>query len=557
MKQKTLALVEALKHNDCDFEFYPTTQEIIDVVKRDIEASWAHERPSILDCGAGDGRVLTALDGKRSFAIEKAEPLINALDREVFVVGTDFKAQTLIDKKVDVVFSNPPYSEFADWSTKIIKEANASAIYLVVPERWEAIEKIHEAIKLREATHTVLGDYDFESADRQARAKVHVIKIDLSYKRRSSFGSPSAKTSPFDVWFDDNFKIGEVRESETLTSFKNLKERVENELEKSASNNELVKGDNIVPVLEALYQHDLELLIANYKSLEAIDGALMDEMGVKLDGLKEALSLKINGLKDRYWQELFNHLDKVTSKLCVASRQKMLKRLTEFAHVDFTQSNAYAIVIWVIKNANHFYNDQLIELVERMVSKANAVAYVSNRKTFGEEKWSWNGRPMRENKLRYKLEHRFVLEHIGGIKTGYDWEVERCQGLVESAHDLINDICTVASNLGYSTEDHQRPSDFFWESNKKYVFNCTNMRTSEDVVLMEVKAFKNGNLHFKINSDFMCQLNVEFGRLKGWVKSKQQAAEELDESIEVVEQHFSSALQLEPSSLKQLVKIAA
>jgi hypothetical protein len=120
------ALVRNLVNEGQDFEWYPTTQTMIDVVDADIRKR--HESSAnVLDCGAGDGRVLDRLAGKcgKKYSIEKSAILASRQPRDVIPVGTDFYQATLIDKKVDVVFCNPPYSDYANWAAKIIKEANA------------------------------------------------------------------------------------------------------------------------------------------------------------------------------------------------------------------------------------------------------------------------------------------------------------------------------------------------------------------------------------------------------------------------------------------------
>lgn len=81
------ATVRALKENDEDFEWYPTTEEIIRKVTldilREVEEGYARSF-SVLDIGAGDGRVLKSIQEKlkhqsacdhlqvECFAIEKA-----------------------------------------------------------------------------------------------------------------------------------------------------------------------------------------------------------------------------------------------------------------------------------------------------------------------------------------------------------------------------------------------------------------------------------------------------------------------------------------------------
>ena len=160
---------------------------MIDTIKADITGNgfFFDERFSLLDCGAGDGRILKALGAVEKFAIEKSEILRDMLDKDICVIGTDFNEQTLIDKKVDVLFSNPPYLEFAEWVKKIIREANTALIYLIVPTRWKDNAEIQALLKLRQAEATVISTQDFNDADRQARAVVDIIRIEMGYCRRA------------------------------------------------------------------------------------------------------------------------------------------------------------------------------------------------------------------------------------------------------------------------------------------------------------------------------------------------------------------------------------
>jgi len=154
----TLALINKLKEADQDFEWYPTTTEIlnklIDNVRRyvanefDKKNDWREKNiHSVMDIGAGNGKVLRALGaapremaredrGKlmsEFYAIEKSPILCQQLDPNIFIVGTDFMAQELMSKQVGMIFCNPPYKQFAEWSIKIIREAAASVVYLSNP----------------------------------------------------------------------------------------------------------------------------------------------------------------------------------------------------------------------------------------------------------------------------------------------------------------------------------------------------------------------------------------------------------------------------------------
>lgn len=82
-----------------------------------------------------------------------------------------------------------------------------------------------------------------------------------------------------------------------------------------------------------------------------------------------------------------------------------------------------------------------------------------------------------------------------------------------------------------------------FEAGQKEEF-CTN-KAGKELKLMEVRAYMNGNLYIKFNQSFMLALNVEIGRLQGWIHNAQQAAEEMDENIEIVNQYFNTSYTLE------------
>ena len=545
--KSTAAMVARLKQTDSDFEWYPTTTEILNIIKNDIDhlidESYLESQPSILDCGAGDGRSLMHLTAGKKYAIEKAKPLISAMDREIFVIGADFHQQVLMDKRQDIIFSNPPYEQFESWSTKIIRESRSAIIYLVIPSRWKDNAPINDALCLRNAETEVLGSFDFLNAERKARAKVDVIRITMTKLARFNRNS-EADTDPFDIWFAENFKV--AAPGKAKTSAMETKEVRQDEIK-----NELVQGRDIIDVLTSLYDRDLAKLMLNYKAFESLDATLLEELGVSFSGVREGLKTKISGLKNLYWNELFNNLNKITDKLTQKSREAMLSKLTSRTDVDFNSDNVYAVVIWVIKNANHYFDDQVIDLVERMVEQANVLLYKSNAKTFGRDSWRYCARP--EGLDRFSLESRVVLQRAGGLaNTEWAYDRERFNGLSERAYYLIMDILTVATNLGFDTTDMTRPMDFQWVSNKSCDFEYYDYRTGERGILMSVKAFKNHNTHIKFNSNFMSRLNIEFGRLQGWLKSAQEAASELDIPVDQAVQSFDSNLKLTGNSLVQL-----
>jgi hypothetical protein len=92
-------------------------------------------------------------------------------------------------------------------------------------------------------------------------------------------------------------------------------------------------------------------------------------------------------------------------------------------------------------------------------------------------------------------------------------------------------------------------------SGQKEEFTYRDPIKGESKLLMEVRAFKNGNLHIKFSPDFMLALNVEMGRLKGWIHSAAQAAEELGEDLEKVQTMYRSSYQMLPHAASEILML--
>lgn len=544
----TSLIVKQLKEHGEDHEWYPTTNKMLDVIKQHLAAK-KHRNVNelnidVLDCGAGNGKVLDAISGNgKKYSIEKSPILARIQANDIVPVGTDFHRVTLIDKAVGMVFSNPPYSEFELWATKIIREANAPDVYLVVPQRWKQSKQIEQAISARKATVEVIHSDNFLDAERQARAVVDVLHIDLSGNFRG-YSTQTQKIDPFEIWFDENFpKKVEKDEKE-----EHLKARVENQM---------VSGKNLIEILVSLYQQDMVSLQQNYTSICSLDTRLMEELGIKHHELAVAVKQKIKGLKNKYWKEFFDKYSSITGKLATRSRSKVLNLLNENTSVDFDEENAYAITLWVIKNANAYYDSQLIDLVETMTKQANVSLYKSNKRVYGDEDWRYSNWS-RSNKIpedltHYMLDYRIVLEHMGGISNSqYSWDRERFNGLGQTSAEFISDVLCVAETLSYKCNDTVLMYKGFkreWQSNRLEKFYTTTGQ-----LLFDVRAFKNGNLHIRFDTKFIKKLNVEFGRLKGWLKDKKTVCDEmLDVSHEEADEFFNSTLKLSSNNVQLLL----
>jgi hypothetical protein len=247
--------------------------------------------------------------------------------------------------------------------------------------------------------------------------------------------------------------------------------------------------------------------------------------------------------------------------------------------VDFSAQNAYAIVIWVIKNANKYFDKQLLELYQDLTKVENIKLYKSNQRAVIDD-WRY----LKEEMSHYSLDYRIVLRFWGALNAQFSFDHQN--GLGNAAADMIKDIITVAGNLDFDVRSFVLSPSMKWVSNHKNYFYLNvdhakhplnqgtktmqgkikdvyfveegsyyqyligedwyhgAMVSTEKDIFMEVKAFKNGNIHCKFNTDFMKALNIEAARLNKWIKSPQEVCEEFDITEDEAKEMFGSNFSL-------------
>jgi len=281
--------LKAVKRAAEDFEWYPTTREIIAALVADVRQegdrynySRANTCRAFLDVGAGNGKVLDAvreIEGMESLhAIEKSNTHLHSLPADVFILGVDFWHTSLLDKQLGFVFSNPPYSEFAEWSAKILREAPGDCVvYLVIPERWERSELIAREIEARKLKPEILGRFDFESAeDRAARCKVHLIKVKIPDGCRWMKDSPD---DPFVRFFNESFPYPETKEEKPFA------EQIEEA--------KIVYRLNFIEALCRLFDLRMAELQENYRAVCTLSPDILKEFEISREGLITSLRMKL------------------------------------------------------------------------------------------------------------------------------------------------------------------------------------------------------------------------------------------------------------------------
>ncbi len=554
-------LIEQLKDAGQDFEFYPTTKEMIRTIFEhrrhpysDGSGYSVDDFGNVLDIGCGTCNFKRFVDDlnkplerpngdyvdhskcvsiKQYYVMEKSRILIDRLPADAIVLGVDFHENTLIDKPVDTIFCNPPYSEYEDWTVKIIRESACKEIYLIIPQRWKNSERIKAELDKLPKRYTrrsdyrdyeepaqVIGSFDFLDAERAARAKVDIVYISKEH---------AAKDSGFNQFFDEIFDM----------SAKSDKFDFQSAEYQTEMKNELLTGRNKIEILCNGYAEAQRTLFEHFQAICSLDADILEVIGIKKKNVQEALKMKFKGLKTLYWNLAFDCLEEITSRLTSTSRDKIKSQFDKLLTVDFNASNVYALVIWVIKNANQYYKSQMVDFFLNMASPDNVQNYKSNQKVFARNQWGYN----RRSHSHYTLDYRIVCSSSSLPSEGdryYSHPTIR-----EKMEIKLQDVCTVANNLGFHIGETQYPEGYGQKG------HCMLKDGTE---LFEFKLYMNGNVHLKFNKEFIKALNVEVSRELGWIHSREDIAREfVPEMAKGAEKYFDKTLNIALSNVPALM----
>lgn len=583
MRSTTLALVKDLKENNQDFEFYPSTQSQIDAVVQDLKtilsdrefSSQYNYKVSLLDIGAGDGRVLEGIRAgledvpegdvplsTELFAIEKATLQISSYrEKDITLLGTEFDETNLISKNADVAYCNPPYSEFSHWIDKILSQLNFKILYVVMPKRWRDDKRIAEAIESRNICDVeTIQESDFLNADRAARAEVELVRFsfeDFDYDlspRRAKFSKRTYKitigmspSDPFQLFIDKELGLNKD-ESKSTQAFSEYseKERIKSEMnEEGTQSNELVKSRGVLWSLLDNYDADLLRILTQYKKISELDKSLLVELGIEYKQIESALRVKLFGFRNVYWSILFDELDVLSNRLTTAHRKKLIDTLNGNA-LDFTHKNATYIIEYAVKMANELVEESLIDVYKNMTSEKSILRmYKSNEHVFKDD-WRYSS-DNRNGRAKYVLDYRFITTHHSNFSS-YDFE----KGITDKARESCNDLLVVFFLLGYSDVTKDTNYDDIGAGNILTISGTEP--NGKRVDLLKIRYYKNGNRHLTFNQEAMLRFNATVSRLLGWVRSK----EEFDEDAQNTKTTKSSvwavgdALRISPNAILKL-----
>ena len=555
----TTDIVKIVKDNNNDYEFYPSTITMLNFIKEavqyrfkdkyDMDEYQKNEKEvSVLDIGCGDGRAAEIIScGGKKYFIEKSPILRNLLSEEFIPVGTDFYCTNLITlNKVDVIFCNPPYSDYIFWTKKILEESNCSYLYMIIPERWINNNELQNVLKLRKIEYRIIYEGDFLDAERKARAKINIVEFDInSNKRTNNF------IDPFKIWYEKTFpNLNELPETKeyNYNIREKIKERINDDLlENNIIDNSkaIISGKDYIHRLVELYELELKNFSKVYIALNELPSDILNSVNISKSQLLINLKEKISILKNVYWNEFFNSYESLKSRLTTENKKTLLNELLFNNCIDFNEENMYAVTVWALKQCNKLYDSQIVEVMESLMTYGNTLFYKSNERTFKKEDWRWNKNKI--EKYYLNLELRIILSYKGKIISDNETKYDYINNLHIDSHNFINDIIIVANNLGFFISE--RSEKRHWIAGKKQSFYLDN-----GDLFLEAIAYQNENFHLKLNIDFLKALNIEFGRIKKWINHKEDIVNEMNYSIIDANKYYNKNLRLDVES-KEVIKL--
>ena len=251
--------------------------------------------------------------------------------------------------------------------------------------------------------------------------------------------------------------------------------------------------------------------------------------------------MRFSGLKALYWKAAFDCLEEITSRLTSTSRRNMLERFAILKSVDFTPSNLYAMIVWVIKNYNKFTEQQMIDLFCALSCPANVQNYVSNKRVFEEFHSRWGKKP---RSTHYTLDYRIVCTEYA--LPGDGWHSSYEPRVRDSCQRKIEDVCAVAFSLGFKTGFIQMPETW----GKRGTVYMDDYKT----VLFAFRCYLNSNVHIKFNIELMKALNVAVARKLGWIRKPSDIAQEFPpEMAKGAERYFDCFRLLDVAKVQNLL----
>lgn len=565
---KLKVLINELKQNDQDYEFYPTTNEIIDIIKSDLLPTFTKTTRTKIVKEFVDGKIkwdsIEVPEENKLFLLSDKVEQISILDIGAGNGATLNKLATFLNghELEDINYNGINTSE-----NKYQYDTNMYNLKIVK----SAIEKSSILThSYKENRINFIGCDFFET--NISNKKFDIIFCNPPYSTYKTWinnilsnicGKPVIYMVIPENWKHDyNLKQLLIRENidtEILGNFDFLNgeraARVNVDIIKikinkakspiSDSISGLFKDANLPKVekrtitnIERDFKNQvIDLNGKDYATFlyeeycnerDILKNSLVEISKISLESLKNIFQLSLADIISnfeqqnkevirKYWQLILNKVCTVQKRLTSKNKNTMLEQVID-TNLDFNLSNIYYIIEQVIKVANDKINEQTLELYNEFLEHSPTEKYKSNQRVFIEEK------ELKDTKIKLTPRIIFVLGRWNDpFENNYSNTKQIMQKLSRRTSEKISDLLIVINNLGYENNFDINQG---WERGKsKLILGKFN---GVDIQIMEIKIFLNGNIHIKLNKDILTKFNIIKGILEGWVKNTSEIVEEFN-----------------------------
>jgi len=377
-----------------------------------------------------------------------------------------------------------------------------------MPVRWKESKLIAKEIGRYEAT--VVGEFDFAKADREARGKVHLVRVNAPWvtkngKRHVGGGRTIDADFDYQEAFEDAFERF-VRDY--IADF----EEKPNQSWEEENKQELALRQTPIEQLVIDYEEERLNLGKAFTAIGKLNPEIIKLLGQDKKSMLEIIRKSIEGLKSKYWRAAFGKLDPVKERMTKGTRNKIFNDIDEFRTLDFNVDNIYSIVIWIINNCNIGILDQIVEIFDKMTTKEYIEEYKSN-KHWTKSNWRYTDSSWKYNKLppRWKLglDYRIVVGTYSYDQYG-------------SRYTVVDDFIIICKNLGFPIRPNDEPDYTLHQVEQKFY-------TYDGELAFTMRYYTgNRNAHLKINKRLLMKFNIEVAKIRKWMSEPDDAAEEFD-----------------------------
>jgi hypothetical protein len=384
-----------------------------------------------------------------------------------------------------------------------------------MPVRWKDQKMITRELERYEAA--VVGEFDFSKADREARGKVNLVRVNAPWvkdaeSKHSGVSYQRTVEDAFSRWVREY--IADFEEKPELNW--------EEEREEA-----LALRQTPIDRLVSDYETDKQNLGEAFRAIGKLDPAVIKLMGQDKASMLEIIRKAIEGLKSKYWRAAFDKLEPVNTRMTQKTRDRIFGEIEEFKTLDFNADNIYSVIIWIINNCNIGILDQIGEVFDAMTSREYITNYKSNRHWTKsdwrntDKSWKYESLPPR---WKLGLDYRIVISAY--FRCSYD------------KYSVVDDFIVICRNLGFPVSPACQPDYKLHSAEQRF-------RTEDGELAFTMRYYTgNKNAHLKINKKLLMKFNIEVAKIRKWMSDPDDVAEEFDVTKEEAVKMWNSGVAL-------------